>query len=126
MPYAQLDKKVLKLLKKSDVLVPSPLIMSRDGKFLENYQRKLTEYYALAGANAVIPGAHTGQFARQDLGLYRTWLELVNEVIDPFVARGEMFRMASVGGPNAMKMAQIAKEQKQDIVMVAPSAFGHS
>jgi len=112
-------------MKNSHVLVPSPLIMSQDGEFLEKYQRLLTDYYAQAGASAVIVGAHTGQFARQDLGIYKAWLQLVNEVIDPFVAHGNMFRMAAVGGAQAMEMAEVAREQNQDVVMVAPSAFGH-
>ncbi len=124
MSYAKLDSKTLGIMKNSHVLVPSPLIMSPDGEFLEKHQRLLTDYYAQAGASAVIAGAHTGQFARQDLGLYKAWLQLVNEVIDPFVAEGRMFRMAAVGGTQAMEMAQIARDQKQDIVMVAPSAFG--
>jgi len=124
MSYAEIDGKVLEIMRNSHVLVPSPLIMGPDGEFLEKYQRLLTEYYAQAGASAVIVGAHTGQFARQDLDLYKAWLKLVNQVIDPFVAAGKMFRMASVGGPRAMEMAKIAQEQNQDIVMVAPSAFG--
>ena len=124
MSYAQLDSKALEVMRNSHVLVPSPLLMDMDGRFLENRQRLLTDYYAQAGASAVIVGAHTGQFARQDLGLYKAWLQLVNQVIDPFVAEGGMFRMASVGGSQAMEMAGIAREQKQDIVMVAPSAFG--
>lgn len=124
MDFAKLSDKALKIMRNSHVLVPSPLLMDSNGIFLEKYQQLLTDYYCQSGASAVIAGAHTGQFARQDLGLYKSWLQLVNDVIDPFVAEGKMFRMAAVGGSQAMQMAEIAREQKQDIVMVAPSAFG--
>ncbi len=112
-------------MKNSAVWVPSPLLMGpgRKGKFLEKWQRLLTEYYARAGASVIVIGAHTGQFCREDTGLYRVWLQLVNETIASRVAGGRMFRMATVGGPRAMKMAKIAREENQDLVMVAPTAF---
>ena len=73
MGYAKLSPKAHKIMRESDVLVPSPLLIDGNGNFMEKYQMLLTEYYARAGASAVIVGAHTGQFARQDLRLYM-WL----------------------------------------------------
>lgn len=125
MDFATLDGKVLDIMRNSHVWVPSPLAMSpgKEGILLEKWQKLLTDYYCRAGAATVIAGAHTGQFARYDLGLYAAWLQLVNEVTQPWVDSGKMFRMAAVGGPKAIEMAKIAKEQGQDIVMVAPSAI---
>jgi hypothetical protein len=121
--FAMLVPRVLTILRNSHVLVPSPLAMSRGGKFLDRWQMMITEYYCRAGASAVIAGTHTGQFAREDLGLYREWLDLINDVTAPYVERRDMFRMSAVGGPKALKMAEIAKEKDQDVVMVAPTAF---
>ncbi len=104
------------------VWVPSPLALDMDKRFLEDWQRLLTLYYIRSGARAVIPAAHTGEFAGGDPGLYERWLALVAQMVR---RHGDaMFLMAAVGGPNARGQAEIAARHGYDLVMVAPTAFG--
>ena len=106
-------------------MVPQPLMAApgKKGRFLAESQAGLTRYYARSGAITVIEGAHTGQFARGDLDLYRDWMQVSNDVLRDYVAREEMFMMSAVGGPKALQMAELAAEQGRKMVMVAPSAF---
>ena len=111
----------LKILKQGGVFVPSPLAL--DDKYLpsESYQRLLTLYYIRSGAKAVIPGAHTGEFALHDIQVFSYWLKLVKEMTREY---GEdMLLMAAIGGKESLRQAEIAAKFGFDIVMVAPTAF---
>ncbi|MBI2576811.1 hypothetical protein HYV84_06350 [Candidatus Woesearchaeota archaeon] len=125
MQYAPMDPTANKRLHSATGLIPSPLMMGVDGRMIERYQRLITLYYIKSGASAVIPGAHTGQFARNDLSLYKDWLQLVKEMTGRFDNDGRMFLMAAAGGNNehAMKMAEAAKANGYHLLMVAPTAF---
>jgi len=108
-------------LKNGGVFVPSPLALNSELKPDEKYQRLLTLYYIHAGAKAVIPGAHTGEFALNDLNILADWMVLVKEMTE---AHGkDMLSMAAIGGENALKQAEIAAKLGYDVVMVAPTAF---
>jgi len=119
--YKSLPEKKFKRLQQGGVFVPSPLALDENKKPIESYQRLLTLYYIKSGAAAVIPGAHTGEFALNDLEIYRNWLEWVKEMTDN---SGEnMILMAAVGGKNFMKQTEIAAGYDYDLVMIAPTAF---
>jgi len=122
MEAVRLSAEKLALMKQGGVWVPSPLALGPDKKTLPDWQRLLTLYYIRSGARAVIPGAHTGEFAANDLGIYSRWVALVKEMIEQY-GQGRMFLMAAVGGPNALRMAELAAGSGFDIVMVAPTAF---
>ena len=109
-------------MKAGDVWVPSPLALDAQHRMLEDWQRLLTLYYIRSGARAVIPGAHTGEFAGGDLDLYGRWLGLVADMTRRH-GGGGMFLMAAVGGPHARRQAEMAARHGYDIVMVAPTAF---
>ena len=108
-------------MKNGGVFVPSPLALNSKMEVIESYQRLLTLYYIKSGATAVIPGAHTGEFALNDLNIFQNWLLLVKEMITSY---GDgMILMAAVGGKDALKQVELAAEQGYDIVMLAPTAF---
>ncbi|HUI10848.1 MAG TPA: hypothetical protein VL221_11005 [Bacteroidota bacterium] len=119
-----LPTETLSRLKQGGVWVPSPLALDRRRKPLEKWQRLLTLYYIRAGARAVIPGAHTGEFSGGDADIYRYWLRLVREMVEQY-GQGGMFLMASVSGKGYMKQAELAAREGYDLVMLAPTAFTH-
>ncbi len=109
------------ILQSGSVFVPSPLAMDEQKQLLEPYQRLLTLYYIKSGANAVIPGAHTGEFALNDINVFTYWLRLVKEMTQSY---GEnMLLMAAVGGKDVLKQAELAAKYEYDIALVAPTAF---
>ncbi len=116
-----ISETALKILKQGGVFVPSPLAL--DDKYLpsESYQRLLTLYYIRSGARAVIPGAHTGEFALHDIQVFSNWLELVKDMTCNYGK--EMLLMAAIGGKESLKQAEIAAKLGYDIAMVAPTAF---
>ncbi len=123
MSRAVLSPLVLEKMRVADVMVPAPLAVDDQGNLLEDQQKLLTRYYLEAGAATVIPGAHTGQFARGDIGLYTRWLELNSEVVDTWGNSERVFKMAAVGGTRAFEMLRAATASGYDIVLVAPTAF---
>jgi len=112
----------LSRLKQGGVWVPSPLALDRRRKPLEKWQRLLTLYYIRAGARAVVPGAHTGEFSGGDAAIYRYWLTLVREMTRQY-GGGRMVLMAAVSGRGYMRQAELAAREGYDIVMLAPTAF---
>ncbi len=122
MAFVQLPAEKLRAMRRGGVWVPSPLALDARRKMLEDWQRLLTLYYVRSGAKAVIPGAHTGEFAGGDLELYRRWLEIVAETVRQHGGR-DVFLMAAVGGEQARAQAEAAARNGYDIVMVAPTAF---
>jgi hypothetical protein len=104
------------------VWIPSPLALDEGRKPTEKWQRLLTLYYIRAGARAIIPGAHTGEFSGGDLEIYRYWLELIKEMIAQYGRKG-MFLMSAISGKSYMKQAELAAKHGYDIVMLAPTAF---
>lgn len=116
-----LSKHAQTILKGGGVFVPSPLALDENLRPKESYQRLLTLYYIKSGAKAVIPGAHTGEFALNDLGVFTHWLEIIKEMT--FEYGKEMILMAAIGGKDVMKQAEIAAKSGYDIAMVAPTAF---
>ena len=125
MQYAPMDPTANQRLHSATGLIPSPLMMDTNGRMLEFYQKLITLYNIKSGASAVIPGAHTGQFARNDLSLYNDWLQLVKETTEKYDMAERMFLMAAAGGNNehAIKMAETAKANGYHLLMVAPTAF---
>lgn len=121
MNRAILSLKSDSILKEGGVLVPSPLALNDQKKVMENYQRLLTLYYIKAGAKAVIPGAHTGEFSLNDIGIFENWLIWVKEMTDTYGS--DMILMAAIGGTNALKQVELAAKYGYDIVLVAPTAF---
>ena len=109
-------------LKKGGVWIPSPLALDGDRRPAEKWQRLLTLYYIRAGARAVVPGAHTGEFSGGDLEIYRNWLHLIKEMVQQYGSK-EMFLMSAVSGPHYMQQAELAAASGYDIVMLAPTAF---
>ena len=119
--YRSLPDEKLKRLQAGGVFVPSPLALDENRKPLESFQRLLTLYYIKSGATAVVPGAHTGEFALNDLIIYGNWLGWIKEMT---VHYGEkMILMAAIGGKKFMKQAEMAADLGFDLVMVAPTAF---
>ena len=118
----ELDEKQLAKLKRGGVWIPSPLALDKRKKPSEKWQRLLTLYYIKAGARAIVPGAHTGEFSGGDLEIYRYWLELIKEMVATY-GSGEMFLMSAVSGKNYMKQVELAARCGYDIVMLAPTAF---
>lgn len=116
-----LSDKALQILQEGGVFVPSPLAMDKTGRLLEDYQRLLTLYYIRSGARAVIPGAHTGEFALNRMEVLEYWLQLVKDMTLQY---GEhMLLMAAVGGAKCREQAELAAKLDYDIVMIAPTAF---
>jgi len=118
----KLDEEKLASIRKGGVWIPSPLALDRERKPSEKWQRLLTLYYIRAGARAIIPGAHTGEFSGGNLEIYGYWLNLIKEMIAQY-GRGEMFLMSAVSGKSYMKQAELAAKHGYDIVMLAPTAF---
>jgi hypothetical protein len=118
----KLDEDNLAKLRKGGVWIPSPLALDKDKKPSEKWQRLLTLYYIRAGARAIIPGAHTGEFSGGDLEIYRYWLELIKEMVEQYGGKG-MFLMSAISGKRYMKQAELSAERGYDIVMLAPTAF---
>ncbi len=118
----RLDEQRHAKLRKGGVWIPSPLALDRNKRPSETWQRLLTLYYIRAGARAIVPGAHTGEFAGGDLGIFRYWLELIKEMVQQY-GGGEMFLMAAISGKNYMKQAELAAKSGYDIVMLEPTAF---
>jgi hypothetical protein len=116
-----LSPEVLKVLQQGGVFVPSPLALDSQKRVDEARQRLLTLYYSKAGAKAVIPGAHTGEFALNDLGVFDRWLGWVKEMVTS--SEDGMILMAAIGGPEAIAQAEIAARHGYDLVMIAPTAF---
>ena len=119
--HITLSDNSLDILKNGLVFVPSPLALNEDCKPDEKYQRLLTLYYIISGAKAVIPGAHTGEFALNDLQIFDRWLRIVKEMTTSYGK--EMLLMASIGGKDVLKQAELAAAYGYDLVMVAPTAF---
>ena len=119
--HIPLSDKASQILKIGGVFVPSPLALNENNIPHASYQRLLTLYYIKAGAKAVIPGAHTGEFALNDLQVYADWLRLVKEMTISY-GKG-MLLMAAIGGDDALKQAELSAKLGYDIVMVAPTAF---
>jgi len=117
----QLDPQILDSFHQGGVFVPSPLALGQDLKHLEDYQRLLTLYYIRSGAKAVIPGAHTGEFALNDLALLDRWMLWIREMTMEYGQ--DMVLMAMIGGPEAVKQAELAAKHGYHSVMVAPTAF---
>ncbi len=119
--FCELSPHALKILQSGGVFVPSPLALDSKMRVMEAWQRLLTLYYIKAGARAVIPGAHTGEFALNDLEVYKHWLIWTREMSETY---GEnMLTMAAVGGAKALQQAELAAKNSYDIVLVAPTAF---
>lgn len=110
-----------RILQQGGVFVPSPLALDEKKHPIEKYQRLLTLYYIKSGARAVIPGAHTGEFALNDIQVFTDWLKIVKEMTQNY---GEnMVLIAAIGGNDSLKQAELAAKFGYDIVMVAPTAF---
>jgi dihydrodipicolinate synthase/N-acetylneuraminate lyase len=118
----KLDEAALARLRKGGVWIPSPLALDRGKKPSEKWQRLLTLYYIRAGARAIVPGAHTGEFSGGNLDIYRYWLGLIREMVAQYGAT-DMFLMSAVSGKHYMKQAELAAKSGFDIVMLAPTAF---
>lgn len=119
--HKELSNAAVRILQQGGAFVPSPLALNANFELWEPYQRLLSLYYIRAGAKAVIPGAHTGEFALNDLGIYEQWLKLVKEMTTQYGQN--MLLMAAIGGEHALKQAAIAAQLDYDIVMIAPTAF---
>ena len=118
---AKLSTASRSILQKGGVFVPSPLALNEKKTPDEKYQRLLTLYYITSGAQAVIPGAHTGEFALNDLDIFINWLDIVKEMTAAYGS--DMILMAAIGGKEVLKQAEISARKNYDIVMVAPTAF---
>jgi hypothetical protein len=119
--HITLSNRAASILRNGGVFVPSPLAMDENKKPNAAYQRLLTLYYIKSGAKAVIPGAHTGEFALNNLDIFNDWLKLVKEMTNSYGKN--MLLMAAIGGEDALKQAEISAKSGYDIVMVAPTAF---
>lgn len=119
--HIPLSDKAFNILKTGSVFVPSPLALNDNKLPDEAYQRLLTLYYIKSGAKAVIPGAHTGEFALNDLNVFSNWLKLIKDMTRSYGKN--MLLMAAIGGEHALKQAEVSAKLGYDIVMVAPTAF---
>ena len=121
MSIQQLSKSAQSIFKEGGVFVPSPLALDENLQHHEGYQRLLSLYYIRSGAKAVIPGAHTGEFALNNLKILDQWLLWTKEMTQQF---GEdMVTLAMVGGDRLMEQVDLAIKHGYDAVMVAPTAF---
>jgi hypothetical protein len=121
MPAKELTKSAQSVFSSGGVFVPSPLALNENKQHDEAYQRLLTLYYIRSGAKAVIPGAHTGEFALNDLDLLDRWMLWIKEMTGQY---GDgMVLMAMIGGNDAIKQAELAIQHGYDAVMIAPTAF---
>lgn len=120
-PYTPLDSTAGRIFRKGGVFVPSPLALDHNMHHSEAYQRLLTLYYIESGARAVIPGAHTGEFALNDLNLLDLWMLWIKEMTQDY--GDQMVLMAMIGGSEVMKQAELAAKHNFHAVMIAPTAF---
>jgi hypothetical protein len=119
--FISLPDEKLHILKEGRLFVPSPLALTEHLVHDEAYQRLLTLYYIRAGAAAVVPGAHTGEFALGNLDIFRNWLIWVKEMVMEY---GEnMILIAAIGGNDFMKQAEFAAHNGYDLALVAPTVF---
>ena len=118
----RLNEGTFATIRMGGVWTPSPLALDRNKKPSEPWQRLLTLYYIRAGARAIVPGAHTGEFSGGDLEIYRYWLGLIKEMVAQYGGK-EMFLMSAISGKNYMRQAELAAKCGYDIVMLAPTAF---
>jgi hypothetical protein len=118
----RLTDKKFTTLRKGGVWIPSPLALDRDKRPSEKWQRLLTLYYIRAGATAIVPGAHTGEFSGGDLEIYEYWLGLIKEMVAQYGGK-QMFLMSAISGKDYMKQAELAAKHGYDIVMLAPTSF---
>jgi len=118
----RLSEEQLAKLERGGVWVPSPLALDKRKKPSEKWQRLLTLYYIRAGARAIVPGAHTGEFSGGDLGIYAYWLGLIKEMVEQY-GGSDMFLMSAVSGKQYMKQAELSAKHGFDLVMLAPTAF---
>ena len=121
MPAKELSNSAQSIFKGGGVFVPSPLALDENKRHNEAYQRLLALYYIRSGAKAVIPGAHTGEFALNDLDLLDRWMLWIKEMTSQYGE--EMVLMAMVGGRDAIKQAELAAKHGYHGVMIAPTAF---
>lgn len=121
MAIAQLNTAAQSIFQQGGVFVPSPLALDANLGQSEKYQRLLTLYYIKAGAKAVIPGAHTGEFALNNLELLDRWMLWIKEMTVQYGK--DMVLMAMIGGKDAVKQAQLAVKHEYHAVMIAPTAF---
>jgi hypothetical protein len=117
-----LHEEKLAKLRKGGVWIPSPLALDEDKRPSEKWQRLLTLYYIRAGARAIVPGAHTGEFSGGNLEIYWYWLALIKEMVAQYGGK-DMFLMSAISGKDYMKQAELAAMVGYDIVMLAPTAF---
>ena len=117
-----LDRSKHAKLRKGGVWIPSPLALDSEKQPAEKWQRLLTLYYIRAGARAIVPGAHTGEFSGGDLAIYAYWLGLIKEMVAAYGSK-DMFLMSAVSGRQYMQQAELAAKAGYDIVMLAPTAF---
>jgi hypothetical protein len=122
MHMKKLDEAKLAKLRKGGVWIPSPLALDKNKKPSEKWQRLLTLYYIKAGARAIVPGAHTGEFSGGDIEIYSYWLGLIKEMVVQYGGK-DMVMMSAISGKNYMKQAELAAKRGYDIVMLAPTAF---
>ncbi len=121
MQRKELNEIAQKSFNAGGVFVPSPLALDENKNLNEAYQRLLALYYIKAGARSVIPGAHTGEFALNNLEVLDKWLLWIKEISREY---GEnLTLMCMVGGKDSIKQAELAAKHKYDAVMVAPTAF---
>ena len=122
MAFKELSSSAKAVFREGGVFVPSPLALDENKKHHEAYQRLLTLYYIRSGARAVIPGAHTGEFALNDLSLLDRWMGWIKEMTSHYGEYMVLFSM--IGGKEVMKQAELAVKHNFDAVMIAPTAFG--
>ena len=115
----------LRILREGGVWVPSPLALDSKKHPSEAYQRLLTLYYIRSGARAVVPGAHTGEFAgagylptHEHLAIFEWWLKLIRLMTREYGQ--DMFLMSMVSG---IKQAELSAKQGYDMVTISPRAF---
>ena len=121
MVFKQLSPSSRNVFMDGGVFVPCPLALDHGKNHHESYQRLLTLYYIESGAKAVIPGAHTGEFALNDLQILGRWMLWTKEMVQQYGS--DMVLMAMVGGPEVMKQAELAAHHDYHAVMVAPTAY---
>ena len=121
MPRKELSASAKAVFDSGGVFVPSPLALDDKYRHHEGYQRLLTLYYIRSGAKAVIPGAHTGEFALSDSVLLDKWMQWIKEMCTEYGK--DMALMAMIGGDRVIEQAELAVKHGYDAVMIAPTAF---
>lgn len=106
------------------VIPAHPLALNANRKLDERRQRRLTRYYAAAGAGGIAVGVHTTQFAIREAGLYRPVLELAREE----TRNSEVVAIAGVVGPvkQAVSEAEIARELGYHAVLLSPGRLAQA